>query len=119
MEFLLERGARLYDLREEIFIFGQQMVDFARSLVGLVRVFKVQVIIAGLNLVDGHTPSMLVLHAVIPPLALGLELLNADGFALVVALGTGRIRMLVIPDFGGGLALGEKKGGWCGCQCRD
>ena len=44
-----------------------------------------------------------------PPLALGLELLDADGFAFVVALGSGGIGVLVIPDLLGRAALGEEE----------
>ena len=66
--------------------------------------------------VDGDAPGLLVFHAgfeavffLAPPGALGLELLDADGFAFVVALGAGRIGVLVIPDVGGGRALGEEE----------
>ena len=73
------------------------------------RVLEVEVVVARLDLVDGDAPGMLVFHTVVPPGPLRLELLDADGFALVVALGARRIGVLVIPDLGGGPALGEKK----------
>jgi hypothetical protein len=59
---------------------------------------------------------VLVFHAggkavglVAPPGFLGLEFLDADGFGFVVALGSGRIGVLVIPDFLGGRAFGEEE----------
>ena len=110
MEFLFQRGAGGGDLGEELFVFGQEVVHVAGAGVGVVRVLEVEVEVAGLDLVDGDAPGLLVFHAgleavffLAPPGALGLELLDADGFALVVALGAGRIGVLVIPDVGGRL----------------
>ena len=107
MEFLLQRGAGGGDLGEELFVFGQEVVHVAGAGVGVVRVLEVEVEVAGLDLVDGDAPGLLVFHAAnrlrAPPRSLRLELLDADGFALVVALGAGRIGVLVIPDLGGRL----------------
>ena len=110
MEFLFQRGAGRGDLGEELFVFGQEVVHVAGAGVGVVRVLEVEVEVAGLDLVDGDAPGLLVFHAgleavlfLAPPGPLGLELLDADGFALVVALGAGRIGVLVVPDLGGGL----------------
>ena len=116
MEFLLQSGARLRDLGEELFVFGQKVVHVAGAGVGAVRVLEVEVEVAGLDRVDRDAPGLLVFHAgfeavglVAPPKALALEFLDADGFALVVALGAGRIGVLVIPDVGGGRAFGEEE----------
>ena len=104
------------DLGEEFFVFGQEVVNVAGAGVGVVRVLEVEVEVAGLDGVDRDAPGLLVFHAgfeavffIAPPGALGLELLDADGFALVVALGAGRIGVLVIPDVGGGRAFGEEE----------
>ena len=106
----------LGDLGEELFVFGQEMVHVTGACVGVVRILEVEVEVAGLDGVDGDAPSLLVFHAgfeaiflLAPPGALALELFDADGFAFVVALGAGRIGVLVIPDVGGGRALGEEE----------
>jgi hypothetical protein len=118
VEFLFQCGAGLGDLGEEFFVFRQEVVHVTGAGVGVVGVFEVEVEVARFDLVDGDTPSLLVFltFAVVagfvrlsPPLFLRLELLDADGFALVVALGTGRIGMLVIPDFFRGRAFGEEE----------
>lgn len=116
MEFLFQRGAGGGDLGEELFVFGQEVVHVAGAGVGVVRVLEIEVEVAGLDGVDGDAPGMLVFHAgfeavlfLAPPGALGIELFNPDGFAFVVALGARRIRVLVIPDVGGGRALGEEE----------
>ena len=109
VEFLFQRVARGGDLGEELFVFRQKMVHVAGAGVGIVRVLEVEVEVASLDLLGGHAPSLLIFYTVIPPRALALELLDADWFALVVALGAGRIWVLVIPDFGGGLAFGEEE----------
>ncbi len=44
-----------------------------------------------------------------PPFLFGFEFLDANGVGLVVALCALGIGVLVIPDFLGGLALGEKE----------
>ena len=92
------------------------MAHIAGAGIGGMRVFEVEVEVAGFELVDGDTPGLLVFHAggkavgfVAPPSALGLEFRDADGFALVVALGSGRIGMLVIPNLLGGRPLGEEQ----------
>ncbi len=116
MEFLFQRGAGGGDLGEELFVFGQEVVHVAGAGVGVVRVLEVEVEVAGLDGVDGDAPSLLVFHAgfeavglISPPGFDGIEFLNADGLTLVVALGAGRIGVLVIPDVGGGRAFGEEE----------
>jgi len=97
VEFLFQRGAGGGDLGEELFILGQEVVHVAGAFVGVVRVFKVEVVVAGLDLLDGDTPGELVFNAgseaagfIAPPGALRFKLLDADGLALVVTLGAGR-----------------------------
>ena len=97
------------DLREQFFVFRQQVVYVSRPSVDLVRVLEVEVVVPGFDLVDGHAPRLFVLLAFLPPGFLRLEFLNADRFAFVVALGARRIRMLVVPHLGGGLTFGEEK----------
>ena len=63
MEFVLEHGAGGGDLREEIFVFRQEMVHVAGTGVGIVRVLEVEVEVGGLDLVDGHAPGALGFHA--------------------------------------------------------
>ena len=106
MEFLFQLRTGLRYLGEELFVFGQEVVHIAGAVVWVVGVLEVEVEAAGLDLGDGNTPGLLVFHAgleavlfLAPPGALAFELLNADGLALVVALGAGRIGVLVIPDF--------------------
>ena len=103
MEFLFQRGAGFGNLREELFVFGQKVVHVAGASVRVIRILEVEVEVAGLDLVDGDAPCLFALDALLPPLSLRLEFLNADRLALVVALGAGRIRMLVVPDFLGRL----------------
>jgi hypothetical protein len=64
------------------------MVDVAGDFFGAVRVFEIEVIVPGLDLIDGYAPGLLILTALLPPRPLGLELLNTNWFALVVALRT-------------------------------
>lgn len=118
MEFLFQLGAGLGDLGQQLFILGQQVVHIAGAVVGVVRVLEIEVEVAGLDRVDGNAPGLLILLALAvrpflvglaPPLALGLELLDADRLALVVALGAGRIGMLVVPNFRCRRALGEEE----------
>ena len=81
------------------------MLDVTGALVGGVGVLEVEVVVAGLDLVDGDLPRLLVLDAVVPPLAFGRELLEADRLGLVVLFTPGGL----IPDFGGRPALGEEE----------
>ncbi len=104
-------GAGFGDLGEELFVFEQEVVHVSRAGVGAVRVLEVEVEVAGLDRVDRDAPGLFVFHAgleavlfIAPPGSLALEFLDADGFAFVVALGAGRIRVLVIPNVGGWLA---------------
>ncbi len=92
------------------------MVHVAGAGVRVVRILEVEVIVAGLDLVDGDAPGLLILHTggeairfIAPPGLLRLELLDADGFTLVIALGTRRIGVLVVLDLGGGLTFGEEQ----------
>jgi hypothetical protein len=85
------------------------MVHVPETVVRIVRVLEVEVVVAGLNLVDGDAPGLLVFLAIVPPRSFRLELLDADRFAFVVALGAGRIRVLVVPDVGGRLAGVEEE----------
>ncbi len=62
----------------------------------VVGVLEVEVVVAGLDLVEGDAPGLLgfdaggeVVVLAAPPGAFGGELLDADGLALVVALGAG------------------------------
>ena len=116
LELLLQLRAGVGNLCEEFFVFGQQMVHVAGAGVGPVRILEVEVEVASLDLVDRDAPGLLVFHAggkavglVAPPGFLGRELLDTDGLALVVALGAGRIGVLVIPDLAGRRALGEEE----------
>src|SRR5262249_38158955 len=84
--------------------------------VEVVRVLEVEVEAACLDGVDGDAPCLLVFHAraetvllIAPPGTFRLELLDADGFALVIALSARRIWVLVIPHVGGWRALGKEK----------
>jgi len=74
------------------------VVHVAGAGVGVVRVLEVEVIIAGLDVVDGDTPGAFILLAALealgfraPPGAFSFEFLDADGLALVVTLGAGRV----------------------------
>src|SRR5690606_8602185 len=105
VKLLFQLRARFGDLREELFVFRQEVLDVAGTLVGAVRVLQIEVVVAGIDLVDGYAPGVFVFHAgleavglIAPPGLFGCELLDADGLALVVALHTRRIRVLVIPD---------------------
>ena len=55
-----QRTARLGDLGEELFVFGQEVVHVAGAGVGVVRVLEVEVEVAGLDVVDGDAPGLLV-----------------------------------------------------------
>lgn len=73
------------------------MVHIAGAFFGAVGVLEVEIEVPGLNLVDGDTPGAFVfdtgLEAIglaAPPSLDGIKLLDADGFGLVVALGSGR-----------------------------
>src|SRR5690606_22615183 len=68
-------------------------------------VLQIEVVVAGLDLVDGYAPGVFVFNAgleavglIAPPGFLGREFLDADGLALVVALHARRIGVLVVPD---------------------
>ena len=73
------------------------------------RVLDVQVVIARLDLVDGHAPGVLVLLAVLPPRLFQVELLDRDRPRLGVLLAVGGQGVLEIPDLLGRLALGEEE----------
>ncbi len=116
VEFLFQPAARLGDLGEELFVFGQEVVHIARAVVGIVGVFEVEVIIAGLDLIERDAPCEFVLFAgleavcfVAPPCSLCLKLLYTNRFALIVALGAGRVRVLVVPDMLRLRSLGEEE----------
>ena len=116
LEFLFQQAAGVGDLGEEFFVFGQQVIEIAGAGVGVVRVLDVEVEAAGFDLVDGDAPGLLVFDAgfeavffAAPPGAFGLELLDADGLAFVVAFGSGRIGVLIVPDILGGGAFGEEE----------
>jgi len=71
-------------------------------------------VVTALDGLDEDTPG-LVFHAkfdaiafLVRPKVLALNLLNADGFTFVVALGAVRIGILAISDLSGGRALGEE-----------
>jgi hypothetical protein len=107
LQFTFQFCSRLGDLGEELLVFRQDMVHVAGAGVGGVRVLEIEVEVAGFDLVDGDTPGLLVFHAggkavgfVAPPSTLRLKFLDADGFALVVALGSGRIGMRVVKARG-------------------
>ena len=92
MEFLLQRCARLGDLEEELFVFGQKVVHVAKAGIGVVRVLEVDVETARLNLGDGDTPSAFVFHTGGEAVGLGappgfewIKFFDANGFAFVVA----------------------------------
>jgi len=106
---MLQPAARFRDLGEELFVFWQKVVDLAGADIGTVWVFKVEVVVPGLDLSDDNAPSLLIFYAAVPPRSFRLEFLDADGFTLVIALRTSWIRVLVIPDFSRGLALGEEE----------
>ena len=111
----LQLPARLCDLGEELFVFGQEVVHVAGAGVGVVRVLEVEVEVPGLDLVDGNAPGKLAFLALAllsrfaPPLFLDIEFLDTDRFGFVVALHAGRIGVFVIPDVLGRLAFGEEQ----------
>ncbi len=82
-----------------------------------VGVLDIEVVVAGLDLIQADLPGKRCLLAagaagrciLAPPVLLGLEFLNGDGLGFVVTLRARRVRVLVIPDGLGGLALGEEK----------
>jgi len=117
-EFFLQCGAGLDNLSKELFVFGQEVVYIAGAGVGVARVLEVEVEATRFNLVDRDPPGLVVFLTFdvttvfvgpAPPFALGLEFLDADGLALVVALGAGRIGVLVIPYFLGGQPFSEEE----------
>ena len=109
MEFLFQLRPRVGDLGEELFVGGQEVIDVAGAGVGVVRVLEVEVVVAGLDFIDGDAPGLFVFHAILPPLALGAEFLEGHRLGFVVTFHPGRIGMLVIPDFLRRLALGEEE----------
>ena len=118
MKFLFQLRPRVGDLSEEFFVFRQEVVHVAGAFVGIVRVLEVEVEVSCLDGVDGDAPGAFVFLALAevavfvgfaPPRLFRLELGDADGLALVVTLGAGRIGVLVIPDVLGGRALGEEE----------
>ena len=79
-------------------------------------VLEVKVEVTGLNCFDRDAPCLLVFDAgfetvffITPPKALGFKFFDADGFAFVIAFRACGIGVLVIPDVGGGCALGEEE----------
>ena len=109
VEFLFQLRPGVGDLGEELFVGGQEVIDVAGAGVGVVRVLEVEVVVAGLDFLNGDAPGLLVFHAVFPPLSLRAEFLDGHQLGLVVTFHPGRIGVLVIPDFLGRLALGEEK----------
>src|SRR5688500_816338 len=88
------------------------MVHVPRTIIRVVRVLEIEIVITSFDLVDGDAPGLLILLPIVPPGFFLLELLDADRLALVVTLGTGRIRMLIVPDLAGRLAgIEEQKVG--------
>ncbi len=105
VEFLFQFRPRVGDVGEELFVFGQKVLDVAGAFVGAVRIPEVEVEIGSLDPVEGDAPREFVFHAGLeavgpaaPPGLLRLELLDADGLGLVVALRARRIGVLVVPD---------------------
>ena len=83
---------------------------------GHMGILDIQVVVAGLDLVDGDLPGLFGFDPLFKPIGLaappgdlGLELRKAHGLGLVVAFDALGIGMLVVPDGFGGHALGEKK----------
>lgn len=109
VEFLLEQVPSLGDLSEECVVVREEVVDVSGFFLGFVGVLEVEVVSTGSDLVDADAPGLFALGAVGPPGFLGLEFLDADRFAFVVAFGAGRVGVLVVPDFGGGGSLGEEE----------
>src|SRR4029077_20501531 len=62
VDFLFQLRACVGNLAEELFVFGQEVVHVAGAGVEIVRILEVEVKVAGLNLVDGDAPSLLVFH---------------------------------------------------------
>ena len=103
---MLQLRAGGSDLAEELFVLGQEVLDVAGAFVRAVRVLEVEVETVCAYLLGGYAPGVFVFDAALetvglaaPPRFLGVEFLDADRLALVVALRAGRIRVLVIPDF--------------------
>jgi hypothetical protein len=107
VEFLFHLCAGIGDPFEKLFVFWQEFFDLTGAFVGGVRVFEVEVVVAGFDVLDADAPGLLgflalgvapVFVRLAPPFFLGLELFDVDGFALIVALGALGIGVLVIPD---------------------
>ncbi len=63
MKLVFQGVPRFRDLLQELFVFWQQVIHIAGAGVGIVRVLEVEVVVSGLDLVDGNTPGLLVFHA--------------------------------------------------------
>jgi hypothetical protein len=109
VQFLLQGSTSFCNLREELLVCRQQIIYISRPLIGRIRILQIEIVVSSLDLIEGNTPSLLTFDALFPPLPLRFEFLNADRLALVVALCSGRIGMLVVPDFCGRLAFGKEK----------
>jgi len=79
-------------------------------------ILDIQVVVPGLDLVDGNLPRLFrfdpggkAVFLLPPPVDFSLELLETDGLGLVVALHARRIGMLVVPDMFRRLPFGEEK----------
>ena len=81
-----------------------------------VGIFDIEIVAAGLDLVDGDFPGLFgfdpggkIIGFTAPPVDFGLELFKAHGLGFVVAFCSFRVRVFVIPDLFGGLAFAKKK----------
>src|ERR1035441_10215047 len=115
LQFLQELFAHLGDGGLGLLVFDQQFGGVAVGVVHDVGVLCVEVVAAGGDVGDGYAPgefgflALGLLARLAPPLLLDVELLNADGLGLIVALHAQRIGVFVIPDVFGGLALGKEE----------
>src|ERR1017187_7862473 len=108
LEFVLEFFAGLGNLAEKLLVFCEQFGGVPMGVGGFVRVFAIEVVAVGFDLLDGYTPRLRELLPLLPPFLFGVEFADVDWLGLVVGLYAGRVRVFVVPDFFGRFTLGEK-----------
>src|SRR5215469_2211619 len=108
-QLCLECRHRLRGFGKQLFVLGQQVLYVCGTVINLVWVLEVQTVIDCFDLFKRDTPSTRALGPIVPPDLFGLELFDADWFTFVVALCSGRIRMLVVPDLVCRMSLREKE----------
>ena len=92
---------------------GQQLGGVAVVLLDGVWVLEIEVVVAGLDLVDRDLPGDFISLALLPPVDTGLQVLEADRLGHRIGLLALGDAVLVVPDFLGLACPSRRRASWC------